>query len=284
MARAPAATKPTATTKATVPAVTNWDAKLAEQAEATAKAEANSGGGNFISLKSGVLSYNGAPVPGNTIAVVITGAVFENSFYEGKYESENPQPPRCYAFSTVEDDLAPRPDWVDEPISEVCHGCPNNEWASAETGRGKACKNSRRLALIVAGTLNHKTDVFTAYDREALQASPLVYLKVPVTSVKAYANYVKQVAGSLRLPPHGIVTRLSVQPDANTQLRVEFEALEPVDKKLLDVVFARHDEAMASIEFPYPKPEAAPTSRGRRVAAKPAAKPAAKKAAVRGKY
>ena len=276
MARAPT----TPTPAATGTAVTNWDARLAEAAEAAAKAEANSGGGNFISLKSGVLSYNGAPVPGNQIAVIIAGAIFENSFYLGDFDPDAPQPPACYAFNVDEEQLAPRPDWVDAPVNPTCEGCPNNAWASAEKGRGKACKNTRRLALVVAGTLNAKTDAFTAYDRDALLASPIVYLKMPVTSVKGYANYVKQVAGSLRLPPHGIITKLSLVPDAGTQFKVVVEALEPVDKKLLDVVFARHDEAMASIEFPYPKPEDAPTSRGRKVAGKAPAK----KAAARGRY
>ncbi len=51
---------------------------------------------------------------------------------------------------------------------------------------------------------------------------------------------------------------MSVQPDAKTQFKVLFEALDTVPNELMTAVMQRHTEAQAVIEFPYSKPEDVP--------------------------
>ena len=47
---------------------------------------------------------------------------------------------------------------------------------------------------------------------------------------------------------------LTVEPDETNQFRIEFEPLDPIDGKLMDAVFKRHDEALIELARPYSYP------------------------------
>lgn len=262
-----------------------WDEELARQAAESAKMEESTSTGSFFGLKSGVLAFNDSPLPNNEMAVIILDSVLENVYYEGKYDPDEPQGPVCFAFGRDEKDMHPHQVVIDNgsACSEMCQGCDNNEWGSADTGRGKACRNTRRLAMIPAGKFeaNGKFKAFT--DIEHFESASIASMKLPVTSVKGYAAFVKQVTGALRRPPHAIFTKVKVVPDPSSQFKVTFEALSQVPDNLMGVIMARHEEAMANIEQPYSLGDDAP-ARGKKPAKgakKPAAKPATKSARVR---
>lgn len=258
--------KPAAKTMAkpsTSRAVTNWDEELAAQAASAAKTEESTATGNFFSIKSGVLSLNDSPMQGNQMAVVITDSIMENVFYGSDYDPDDPKGPLCFAFGRSEEDMAPHQVCVDAgtAVSESCASCPNNEWGSADKGKGKACRNIRRLALVPAGTLD-KNDNFTE-DLENVGDQSNAFMKLPVTSVKGYSAYVKSLAASLKRPPHGVVTHIRVVPDPKSQFKVTFEALGTVENEFMGDVMGKHKEAMALIEQPYqPNDEEAKPVRG----------------------
>jgi hypothetical protein len=282
--------------------VMRWDEELARQAEAAAGMEANAGGGQFFSTRGGILTFNDVQMPDNQMAAVIADAVMENVFYEGEFDANNPSPPLCFAFGRDEATMAPHPSVVEagQAQHETCRGCPMNEWATADKGRGKACRNTRRLALLSAGAFD-KAGNFQAYDDPAdFQTQPFGYLKLAVTSVKGYAGYVKQMAAVFKRPPFGVFTKVRLVPDPKTQIRLFFEPLGLVPTPLLGAISARNKEAAAIIEFPYSldagepasagKANARPPARGGRgapaapVSNRPAAKkPAAKKPAAAAK-
>lgn len=275
-----------ATKPKTGTAIANYDEELARQAEAYAKQEESSGGAQFFSVQGGILTFAGAAMPNNEIACVITDAILENVYYEGLYDSKNPQPPMCYAFGRDDKEMEPHANVVEQGTAqcESCSGCEFNEFGSAPTGRGKACKNTRRLVLLPAGTLDDRGKLVLPDDpEEYFESAGFGFFRLPVTSVKGYANFVKQVAGALRLPPHGIFTKIQVVPDADSQFKVLFSPLGAIQKDLLPYIMQRHQEAMSIIETPYPAPsdEPAPPPRaaakGGRAAAKPAPKAAAPK-------
>lgn len=256
-------------------AVVKWDEALAARAQMAKKAEESVSTGSFISLKSGVMSYNGNPVPGNKLDVVVVDAILENHHFDDAYDPNTPQSPSCYAFGRDEDEMSPH-EKVDEPFSEKCKGCPNNEWGSADTGRGKACKNVRRLAVIPADALDGGA--------EGVEEAAIAYLKVPVTSVKAWAGYVNQLAAANK-PPLAFVTEISVTPDAGSQFKVNFKAKESIeDGELIGALLAKADVVEQTIAFPYQPVEEAPAkpARGARGKAAPAKAPArsAKQAAA----
>lgn len=234
-------------------AVVRWDEELAKQAEIAASMEADVGGGQFFSMKSGILSWQGAPLPGNQMAVIILDSILENVYYTGKYDPEMPQSPTCFAFGREEKAMRPHQIVVESGNNQAatCADCKMNEWGSAETGRGKACRNTRRLAMIPAGTFNQAGKLELIEDEGHYASSSVGYMKLPVTSVKGYANFVKQVAGALRRPPFGIVTKVKVVPDPKTQFKVVFEPIMNVPDRLMGAVMKRHEEIKAVIDFPY---------------------------------
>lgn len=234
-------------------AITNWDEQLAAAAEAAAKMEASAGGGQFFSIKGGILTFNDAPMPGNRVGAVILASVLENVFYDGDYDPDSPQAPICYAFGDDEATMAPHEN-APAPQHDQCHGCPQNEFGSAHKGKGKACRNVRRLALIPAGSFVEER--FTPFKTaEEFEKAQIGFMKVPVTSVRGFANFVKTVATVMRRPPFAIFTKISVVPDPKSQFRVLFEPIDKVPNSLAGVVTARHEEAVGVINFPYPEVE-----------------------------
>lgn len=210
-------------------------AKLAAQAkDASAKERPSI---SRISLKSGVMSYGGTPMPGNKMEAVVMAASFRNVWYAGRYDPNNIVNPNCFALGEDDDNLAPHPN-VSEPVHPTCKGCPKNEWASDPNGgRGKACKQTRRLVLIPGSAVDKGAeDIITA---------EMAVMDIPVTSVRHYSSFVNALAASANVPPYAAVAEISVVPDAKTQFRVGFrpmrvlptmDLLEAVQKKLPDAL------------------------------------------------
>lgn len=239
-------------------AIVKWDEELAKQAEAAAASEANTGGGRFVSIRGGVLSFNGAPVPGNAIAVVIADHIFENVLYEGDFDPDNITAPACFAFGRDEKDMKPHDDVENPKSDDGCKSCPLNVFGSADKGRGKACRNTRRLGLLNAGTIGANGKFKLIEDDEYWQKSEAAYLKLPVTSVKGFAAYVKQIAAALKRPPHGVVTKLSVQPDPKSQFKVVFEPMMKLPDSVMSAIMTKREQVQNEIAFPYqPADEAA---------------------------
>jgi hypothetical protein len=196
-----------------------------------------------ISLKSGVMSYQQQPIPGNKMEVVLVGGAYRNVFYVGRYDPNNIVNPDCYALSDHDEGMEPHEN-VNTPQHESCDGCPQNEWGSSPTGgRGKACKQTRRLILLPANTLN---------DADSVLKAELAILDVPVTSVKNYAKLVSTVAATINLPVWAIVTTVAVLPDAKTQFRVEFTPMRPAgNEEIIRALMKRRDEALRIALTPY---------------------------------
>lgn len=277
MARA-AKTAQTEQTKA----IANWDEELAKYAEQSAAMEANVGGGNFFSLRGGILALNEVALPNNQMAVIILDSVIENAFYEGKYDADNITPPTCFAFGRDDLTMAPHETVVAKGQDQhrTCNGCPMNAYGTADQGRGKACGNRRRLGMIPAGTLDNAGRFTMFDDSDQFDTGAVAFMKLPPTSLKGYAGFVKQVAGALKRPPFGIFTRVRVMPDPKSQFKVVFEPLAPVPNNLMATMFKRHEEVKATIEVPYnleveEKPEVSPPPRGKKPAAN--TRPAVKK-------
>src|ERR1017187_7596078 len=134
-------------------AMAKWDETLSRLAQESTQVVAGlAGGGNFVKTRGG-LSYKDAPIPDNKMRVIVLDHVLCNTYYEGKFDPDDPTIPVCYAFGTNAHLMAPHED-SEKAQSKQCEGCPQNEWGTADVGRGKACKNGVRLALMVEGDLD----------------------------------------------------------------------------------------------------------------------------------
>lgn len=271
-----AAAKPTK--KSTSTALTVWEQEMAEAAVAQGASENSSGGHKAISLRGGILAIDDNAVDGNELQVVVIAACYENQYYTGDFDPDRPASPVCYAFGKNEDEMAPHEEAPDKQ-ADLCAGCWANEWNTADKGKGKACKNVRRLLCVTPDALE---------SADAMAEAEMRMLKLPVTSVKNWTAYVKQtLAEDIKRPSWGVVTNIRLVPDAKSQFKVQFKFDELVafDQDLYDAMQKKVKEAEANIGSAYPvfEEEEKPAPKGRRtipIKAAPAAKgkPAAKAA------
>jgi hypothetical protein len=230
-----------ATTESTaVASPTNWQDRLAKFAVAAVAAEA-APSGSFISAKSGVLQFAGVAVAGNALDVVVIDSIYENAFYTGDYDSDNPTSPVCFAFAHDDSELAPHTESTD-PQHATCKGCPQNEFGTAERGKGKACKNSRRIAVVPGNDLKS----------EVLETAEVAFVKLPVTSVKNWGNYVNTLATIDHRPPFAVVTTIGVVPDLKTQFKITFTKKALInDEGALDILIKRMEAQQQTKTAPY---------------------------------
>lgn len=246
--------------------MTKYDEAFAKMAQDYAGGERATG--EFISLRGGVLTFGEEAMPGNQICAVVLDYVKERTYYAEKFQQDREinNPPICYAFGRTEDEdeMGPHPSMQTDltyfkPQNDICKTCWANEWGTADTGRGKACSERRRLALLPAGYYTPRRgsrdfDLHFIQDPEHYSAADIAYLKLPVTSVKEWARYVTQLSSTLRRPPLAVVTRIYIEPDPKNQFAVKFEMIEELPVEMYDIIMKRHEEAKAGIVFGYPPP------------------------------
>lgn len=152
---------------------------------------------NKISTKGKVFSLPGGKSGAGPINVVVLDWVAVNMVYKGAYNAKNPSPPVCWAINKNLDELAPSAN-VKEPQGVDCASCPKNQFGSATTGKGKACKNQRRL-LVVPADFNESTEAMTLY--------------VSPTGLKAWNSYVNKLAKDMGKLPIQVSTLVSFDPN-----------------------------------------------------------------------
>lgn len=258
-------------------ALTLWEQEMANTAKVQSKAEKPSGFGKRIIFKNSRMMIDDNPVPGDAVDIVVLASMYENQYYPGTYNPNEIQIPVCYAFGNMkqedpEEGMAPHPE-AEEKQCDSCADCEMNVMGSAPQGRGKACKNVRQLAVVSADALE---------DAGELKAAEVRTCKIPVTSVRNWGNYVRTVTEDTARPFWGVVTRMSVVPDAKNQFKVMFEFVELItlDQEMYDALKKKVSEAEKGMGLPYQKPEqqeVKPTGRAAKAMAK-SAKPAAKAA------
>lgn len=104
--------------------------------------------------------------------VIVFGAKYK-AFYMEKYDPDSAEkkPPDCFSH----DGKAPSPDSENKQAA-ACKGCANNEFESADVGKGKACRDMRRLFLLLSV-------------KEGEEAIMPIQLNVTPTSLKAWDEY-----------------------------------------------------------------------------------------------
>lgn len=220
--------------------------------------------GSTLTTRGGILAQGGNVIPGNQVCAVIVDAVRENTYYDEDFDEDGVVSPTCYAYGRTDQDMAPHSSMQADPShfvpqSASCVGCPKAEWGSARRGKGKACKNRRRLALLPAGAFvpvpgSRDFDVEVYEDPKHYATASMVFLKLPVMSVRNWSDYVHQVAQEYKRPPFGVWTRIYIEPDPKSQFRVCFEALETLPDELAPHILRRHEEAKGVIAQPYSAP------------------------------
>ena len=139
--------------------------------------------GKVFTLKRGdekTLITNADDEPARSLEVVIlkagpAGDKLAKVYYKSGYTEGSDAKPLCYS----NDGIAPSIN-ATEPQCKTCAACPQNVWGShvSEDGKkGKACSDSKRLAIAPAGQIN----------------DPML-LRVPAASLKALTAFGQQLA------------------------------------------------------------------------------------------
>ena len=192
--------------------------------------------GNSIGIRNSKFTYK-SKVIGRTMSAVIIDFVHANTWYDSDFDPDNPAPPACLSLSVDGEDMAPD---AASPLkqNDTCDGCPKNAWGSADKGRGKACGQQYKLAVLAVGP------------GEDFSTCEMATLTLPPTSLKNFNKYVNHLDDFLNRPPSGVLTAFSF--DENEEWPVlAFD----LDAKITNAkdgmsIMAREDEARKMLMTP----------------------------------
>jgi hypothetical protein len=213
----------TAVAKAKVNLPVDFNARMLEDAARLAKQLAAPAGDRITVTQDKYFKLPDGS-KNQTISGIIVDFANFNAYYEGIYDPENIVPPNCFAIGfDSNDSLTPSAN-APEKQAESCSDCWANQFKSA--GKGKACKNQIKLALIAP---------------DATDESKVLTLVLSATALRPYAEYVRSIATSFGIPPYGVVTEFSFDK-ASDYASVRFAALSKADEAQLTQVFQRRDD------------------------------------------
>ncbi len=238
-----------------------------------AKARINQPAGNTIGIRNAKFTYK-QEIIGDTLSVIALDFVHINSWYDQRFDPDNPAPPACFAISDDGVDMAP---FTQSPVmqNEICDGCPQNAWGSADTGRGKSCKNQYRIACMEEDSEPHEADI--------------AMMTLPPTSQRNWDKYVTGLERKLNKPSFGVVTHFAFDTEFDYPV-ITMEVGEIItDPAKLSGIMARIDDVRVQLNEPFDvsgyEPPAKKQSNKRKAApkAKAKAKTKAKAKAKTGK-
>lgn len=168
---------------------------------------------------------------GIILAVEPGTGLMAKTFYKEAYQSGDSKPPDCSSANGI----TPDP-WVPEPQNDKCSTCPNNQFGSAKTrsgGKGKACKDSKRLWVAEADKIN----------------GTIYALGVPVTSLKAMAEYGAMLKVN-QVPSAAVITRFSMKDTEFPELLFEFVGV--LEETAMEQAMLRHEQKDWDLNFTGP--------------------------------
>lgn len=178
-------------------ALVDINAQLKEELKQLNKQVAAPSGFN-IGTKGKQFAFPDGKTSDGPIDAVILDWRNVHQYYPGVYNQNKPEPPKCFAVAKNLDDLAP-PEGLTTAVHETCKGCPKDEFGSAPGGgRGKACKNSVKLAIVPA---------------DATVDTPVWTINVSATAIRNWTNYTNTLSSTLGVLPIQVVTELKFNPN-----------------------------------------------------------------------
>lgn len=187
-------------------------------------------GGKLISTKGKVFTFPDGRSTSDPIECVILDWRLANTYYKERYDANKPQTPDCWAISKSLSAMKPS-DVVEHPQHDTCGGCPRNEWGSSPTGgNAKACKNTRRIA-VVPPDANGETQ-------------PLLLIASP-TALRSFDGFVQKLS-TLNMMPIQVVAKVGFKEGVDYP-SVTFEPMEPHDN--LELMWTLREKAQELLDF-----------------------------------
>jgi hypothetical protein len=185
--------------------------------------------GMTISLKGKVFTLPNGQSNQGPMQAIILDARNLRAYYRGQYNPNVPETPICFALAKQLEDLAPSPN-AKQPQAKTCAECKFDQWSSAPGGgKGKACKNSIRLAIVPA---NFTTD-----------SHPMI-LTVSPTGLKSYSMLVTDLKAKGLIPAQ-IITEIAFNAN-ETYPTLVFKALGAHDR--VEEVWQLRERAQTALD------------------------------------
>lgn len=211
-----------ATKKTSSLAVADIKAQLMKQAEDSKNRVAAGGGVSIrITQDKQFLLPDGVKTR-EPLELVVVDFVSRNEFYEGAFNKDDLVPPNCFAINPDFRKMVPSAN-APEKQADDCASCPMNQFGSA--GAGKACKNTRLLAVLPP---------------DAEEDTPLWLLKVSPTAIKRFDSFVASVNRTHQMPPIAVVVTVGLDESSDYPSLVFSD---PVPNENLQAHYPRIDEA-----------------------------------------
>lgn len=151
--------------------------------------------GGRISTLGKMFTIPGGATSQGPLSLVILDWRITHAYYTGIYDPAKLKSPDCWAISETLH-CAPDPQKVKTVKHSDCTSCPFNEWGSR--GKGKACKETRRLAVAPL---------------DAKPGDTPFLLEVSPTGIKSFEGMVSTLQGK-GMTPMEIVTEVAFRSDA----------------------------------------------------------------------
>lgn len=251
-------------------------AHLKGQLDDTTKSLMGGGNSKRISIKGGVfrMMVGGKEVAQNTdrsMNVIIVRAAEFNSrnYYAEKYDanSDKAVAPTCYS----DDSVIPHPS-AKTPQSDKCATCPQNIKGSNDNGEGRACRYSRRLAVVLEN--DPGGDVYGI----SLPGQSIFSNEPKKMGLQQYAKFL----GGHGINVNAVVTELRFDTDVATP-KLMFSANRPLTEGEYATVLEQRETpaaleavtmTVAQLDTPATKQEVSPTPPPAVAAPAPAPAPA----------
>lgn len=200
-------------------------------------------GAQSISFKGATMTLDGVNL-GRELPVIVLATQFERTYYAGEYNADSKSTPSCYSRESGTN-ASPDKD-APFPQSDHCSDCSLNAFGSAPQGRGKACKEGLKMAVVHAD------------QAEGPARPPVVTVRFSPLNSK---DVRKDIAGIYSTTDsdgnkigHTIQARtiLTVEPDAKRQIlnKLLFDGFNPDD--VVERLESMIDEAEAMLVESYP--------------------------------
>lgn len=224
------------------------------------KTGAVGGNGIRVTQDKQFILPDGSKTPGPLQAVIVDFTSM-NAFYENDFDKNNIVPPNCFSIGDIPLKMVPSSNSPDRQADD-CNDCPMGAWGSGKNG-GKACKNSRVLAVQLAIPDPENGDQLTVFED-----TPVWILKTSPTAIKGFDGYVKNVQRMFGVPPIGVITTIGFDEN-QTYAALTFG--DPVVNEFAGISLERLDEAKEMLhaepdvssfgQTPAPAKKAAPARR-----------------------
>jgi hypothetical protein len=176
-----------------------------------------------------LLDENEDPLPSVELILIRAAPHLSKSFYANGYEQGANASPDCWSSNGKTPDVG-----VPNPCAQVCAMCPHDQFGSGLNGKGKACADTKRLAVTVLGDIENET-----------YGGPLL-LRVPAASLGELATYETKMKG-FGFPLFAIGTRVRFDPNSEFPKLLFKEIRALSDDEAVRIVALRDDPRVLRI-------------------------------------